>query len=64
MKCITYGWAVFIILILTLILFPVGIFIPMTYSVITGLASLAILIYWLSGYVRNCEDGILGCPSS
>lgn len=63
MRGITYGWAVFLIIILTILLFPLGLVAPMLMTGTVAVGSLAIFLYWVYGVLITNPSGYLGCDT-
>lgn len=63
MRCITHGWVVFYLIILSIILAPIG-YLGETGTMISGsllgLALVGLLGWWLMGFFSDCDDGYLG----
>ncbi|MCK4967766.1 MAG: hypothetical protein KAS12_01810 [Candidatus Aenigmarchaeota archaeon] len=61
MTGITFGWYIFLSIILTLII-SVGVeYIGLPVAIVGGIGSLGLLLWWLSGFFVS-YDKIMGCP--
>lgn len=65
MRCITYGWVVLYLLILSILLMPINLFLESkTASTVSGgimlVAFLGLMGWWITGFFSDCEDGYLG----
>lgn len=60
MKCITYGWLIFLLIILSIVCAPIGLFSPMFAGTIYLAGVVLLHFYWIYGWVSSCNDGYLG----
>lgn len=60
MKCITYGWVIVFLILLSVIVGVLAIADQRIAGVVYGLGFVGIHVWWLLGWFSDCPSGYLG----
>jgi hypothetical protein len=60
MKCITYGYVVLFLIILSIVLAPLLLINEDLYMGLYGLGGCILIGYWIYGFFSDCPDGYYG----
>ncbi len=60
MKCITYGYVVIFMILMTILLIPVALFSPTASGILYVAAMVGIMGWWIYGFFSPCPEGYYG----